>query len=121
MISAEFFPTPSVIEWARVESGLRADFLAKKLAVKPEQVKAWERGDRIPTVRQVEKLADVLHRPMSVFFMPEPPRIAAISNWTTIVKPDGGTAGLSYLRNRRPDAVSRCFQTISYLSEKRPT
>jgi Zn-dependent peptidase ImmA (M78 family)/transcriptional regulator with XRE-family HTH domain len=79
MTNAEFSPTPSVIEWARVESGLQADLLAKRLAVKPERLRAWESGEAVPTVRQVEKMAGVLHRPVSLFFMPEPPRVAPIA------------------------------------------
>jgi ribosome-binding protein aMBF1 (putative translation factor) len=43
---------PTVLIWARQESGYPPEPVAKRLKVKPESLLAWERGDLKPTVRQ---------------------------------------------------------------------
>lgn len=53
--------------------------VAKWLAVKPERIEQWERGDRKPTVRQAQKLAKVYHRPLGVFFLPQPPSLPPLA------------------------------------------
>jgi Zn-dependent peptidase ImmA (M78 family)/transcriptional regulator with XRE-family HTH domain len=64
---------PTVLTWARQESGYPPEPVAKRLNVKLERLLAWERGDLKPTVRQAQDLAKVYHRPFGVFFLPEPP------------------------------------------------
>ena len=59
---------PSLLAWAREESGYELEQVAKRLQVKGERLMAWEKGERQPTMRQVETLARLLHRPLSVFF-----------------------------------------------------
>ncbi|MCZ7560799.1 MAG: XRE family transcriptional regulator [Burkholderiaceae bacterium] len=74
MSATEFAPVnPKVLAWARTEGGWRPEQVAKTLNVKPERIVAWERGERNPTFRQVEKLARFFHRPLSVFFQSTPP------------------------------------------------
>ncbi len=70
---------PSLLAWAREESGYALDKIAKRLNVKEEHVAAWEKGERQPTLRQVENLARFLHRPLSVFFMPRPPQLPPLA------------------------------------------
>lgn len=70
---------PSVLTWARSESGYAVDRVASRLQVKPEKVEAWERGERTPTLRQVQKLARFFHRPLNVFFMPSPPQVPPLA------------------------------------------
>lgn len=70
---------PSLLAWAREESGYALDRVAKRLNVKEERVAAWEAGERQPTLRQVENLARFLHRPLSVFFMPRPPQLPPLA------------------------------------------
>lgn len=66
---------PAVVAWARAESGYGVDRAARSLQVKPARVLAWESGDRQPTSRQLEKLAHLYRRPLSVFFLQQPPEI----------------------------------------------
>ena len=66
---------PSVLDWARKESGYTTETVAKRLNVKPERLLAWERGELKPTVRQAQNLAKLYHRPFGVFFLPEPPTL----------------------------------------------
>lgn len=70
---------PSLLAWARVESGYDVDYVAKRLQVREERVAEWEKGERQPTLRQVESLARFFHRPLSVFFMPRPPQLPPLA------------------------------------------
>lgn len=70
---------PSVLTWARSESGYAIGRVASRLQVKPEKVEAWERGERTPTLRQVQELARFFHRPLNVFFMPSPPQVTPLA------------------------------------------
>ncbi len=68
-IQAEVNPT--LLVWAREESGYPAETVAKRLGVKLDRLEAWERGERKPTVRQTQELAKYYHRPFGVFFLPQ--------------------------------------------------
>ena len=70
---------PSLLAWARAESGYDVDHVAKRLQVKEERIAEWEKGERKPTLRQVELLARFFHRPLSVFFMPRPPQLPPLA------------------------------------------
>jgi len=70
---------PSVLLWARQDSGWSREEVAKKLAIKVERLQAWESGEKLPTVRQVQNLARFLHRPLSTFFQPAPPVLPPLS------------------------------------------
>lgn len=70
---------PQLLIWAREQSGHDADRIAKRLQVKAARVLAWEAGEQKPTFRQVEKLAQFLHRPFSVFFLPAPPQLSPLA------------------------------------------
>jgi len=66
---------PEVLRWARKESGYPTDRVANRLNVKEERVRAWEKGERQPTERQLEELAKFLRRPLGIFFLPRPPQL----------------------------------------------
>jgi len=70
---------PAVVAWARAESGYAVERAARSIQVKPERILAWESGDRQPTPRQLEKLAHVYRRPLSVFFLQQPPQIPPLA------------------------------------------
>jgi len=70
---------PTVLEWARKESGYAVNRVADRLHVKPERIEAWERGERPPTLRQVQELARFFHRPLNVFFLPAPPQVPPLA------------------------------------------
>ena len=80
MPAGETIPVnPSLLVWAREESGYALERVAKRLQVKEERVEAWEKGERQPTFRQVEELAKFLHRPLSVFFLSRPPQLPPLA------------------------------------------
>lgn len=80
MPSASPIPVnPQLLSWARAQSGYDLARTAKRLNVKPEKLEAWERGERQPTVRQAEQLAQFFHRPLSIFFLPKPPQLLPLA------------------------------------------
>ena len=74
MPSQQYAPiSPNVLHWALLDSGWQIEEVAKKITVKPEKIISWESGKKLPTFKQVQKLAKVLHRPLSIFFQKMPP------------------------------------------------
>lgn len=73
---------PSVLIWARRESGYPIDRVARKLNIKKvERVASWEQpGGEVPTMRQVQLLARIYHRPLSLFFQPKPPKLPPLAS-----------------------------------------
>ena len=70
---------PSLLVWARKESGYDVEMVAQKLHVKEDKLVAWEKGEKQPTFRQAENLAHVFRRPLSLFFMPRPPHLPPLA------------------------------------------
>jgi Zn-dependent peptidase ImmA (M78 family)/transcriptional regulator with XRE-family HTH domain len=66
---------PALVRWAREAAGLTPQSAAKKLGVHPTKLAEWETPGAMerPTPRQLEKLADVVKRPVATFFLPAPP------------------------------------------------
>jgi len=70
---------PALLKWARDQSGYSLRELAKAIGVSDDRIQAWEQGERRPTVRQIQTLAKRLRRPFGVFFLPQPPVVAALA------------------------------------------
>ncbi len=66
---------PEVLIWARNSAGYSQEDAAHKLQVKPERYQAWETTDdeAKPTIKQLRRIAKLFKRPVSVFYLPEPP------------------------------------------------
>lgn len=62
---------PEVMQWARE----RAHLAIEDLAVKFPRLADWERGEVLPTLRQLEAFAKATHVPFGFLFLPEPPDI----------------------------------------------
>ena len=67
--------TPAVLSWARNQARLSIEEAAKKIPVKPDRYAAWEddKSDLKPTIKQLRKLSKVMHRPVSLFYLVDPP------------------------------------------------
>jgi Zn-dependent peptidase ImmA (M78 family)/transcriptional regulator with XRE-family HTH domain len=65
--------TPSVLVWARQTIGVPLEDAARRAGVTVDRVQAWEAGEAEPTVAKLRELAKLYQRPLSVFFLPEPP------------------------------------------------
>lgn len=59
--------------WARKTASLTLEAAAKAAHVPLEKLDAWEQGVDGPSIPELKKLANAYKRPISVFFLPEPP------------------------------------------------
>ena len=60
---------PELLRWARDRS--RIDESA--LALRFPQLAAWERGEKYPTLKQLETFAKATHTPVGFLFLQKPP------------------------------------------------
>ncbi|MBK8097456.1 MAG: ImmA/IrrE family metallo-endopeptidase [Planctomycetes bacterium] len=60
---------PELLRWACTRS--RIDRL--DLSARFPQIEAWDRGEKQPTLKQLEAFARATHTPLGYFFLPEPP------------------------------------------------
>lgn len=65
--------TPKLLRWARETSKMSINDIALKMKMKNEKIESWENGDDFPTINQLEKIAKYYRRPISIFYLPEPP------------------------------------------------
>ncbi len=71
---------PEIIKWARESAGWSIEEIARKLKTSIENYKRIELGIKKPTYRQLEILSKYFKRPLSVFFLPEPPQEEPIAS-----------------------------------------
>lgn len=71
--------TPALLKWARKESGYAPEPAAKRAGVPANKLLAWEQGEAKPTLRQAQALAKFYHRPLGVFFLPQPPSLPPLA------------------------------------------
>ena len=60
---------PNLLLWAQKRSGQNAEKLYKKFP----KLKAWEKGDIKPTLKQLETFAKAVHVPVAYLFLDKPP------------------------------------------------
>ena len=65
---------PDIIKWARERSGYTLQDIAKSFKKDIATISYWESGEKAPTYRQLEKLADKFKRPTALFFLPGIPQ-----------------------------------------------
>jgi len=58
-----------MLRWARERAGFDTDTLTRRIP----QLPAWERGEKQPTLKQLEDFAKATHTPIGYLFLPEPP------------------------------------------------
>lgn len=71
--------TPALLKWARKESGYDPEPAAKRAGVPADKLLAWEQGEAKPTLRQAQALAKFYHRPLGLFFLPQPPSLPPLA------------------------------------------
>ena len=74
-MAAQAFVNPRVVRWARERVGLTTTEAAERLDVSPDRIEDWERGDRYPTIRQAQTLAQRFFIPFGYLFLSDPPTI----------------------------------------------
>lgn len=65
---------PEIIRWSIETSGWSISELSKKIKVSEEIIQKWIKGEKDLTLKQLENLAKYVKRPLSVFFLPFPPK-----------------------------------------------
>lgn len=95
---------PGLLRWARERSRIAA----LKLSVRFPHVEAWERGEKQPTIKQLEAFAKATHTPFGFFFLPEPPdERLPIADFRTVgedvARPSGDLLDTIYAMQRRQD------------------
>jgi Zn-dependent peptidase ImmA (M78 family) len=90
--------SPRVLAWARGRSGLEVNELATRFPKLAE----WERGERVPTLKQLEDFARATHTPIGFLFLSEPPE-------EQVPIPDYRTIGDIGVRRPSPDLLDTIF------------
>lgn len=63
---------PDVLRWAREIAGYSLEEISKKQSL--SKFPQWEDGKSAPSYAQLEKIAEILHRPIALFFFPDRPQ-----------------------------------------------
>lgn len=61
--------SPEILRWACLRAGLDTQTILQKLP----QFSAWERGEKKPTLKQLERFSRIVHAPVGFMFLPAPP------------------------------------------------
>lgn len=70
---AEAHINPAILTWALERAGLDGQMLATRLHTGADRVSAWESGERKPTFKQAQRIAEITHIPFGYFYLPQPP------------------------------------------------
>lgn len=89
---------PKMLIWARKKCGLDLVGAAKRISVKTEQLESWEKEESHPTIHQAMKMAEVYRRPLSLFYLDEPPKDFSISMTDFRRLPDMSSSHYIYRR-----------------------
>ncbi|MEA1994202.1 MAG: XRE family transcriptional regulator [Euryarchaeota archaeon] len=63
---------PKIFQWLRESSGWSIEDVVKRLNTSIKVVRAIEKGERQPTLRQLKVLSKAYKRPLAAFFLPKP-------------------------------------------------
>jgi len=64
-----------MLVWARERQHVKEEALARSLHLKAGKIRDWERGEAMPTLRQAEKLAELLKVPLPFLYLKSPPSV----------------------------------------------
>jgi len=66
---------PRLLRWARESAGMQLEEAARLIPPKSvDALRAWETGEKKPTIKQARDAAKVYKRPFSVLYFDEPPK-----------------------------------------------
>jgi Zn-dependent peptidase ImmA (M78 family) len=89
---------PELLRWARERAGFTVDMLFKRMP----RLAAWESGDVKPTLKQIERFAQIVHVPVGYMFLNEPPI-------ESIPIQDFRTPGNKHLNQPSPDLLETIY------------
>ena len=109
MARIEALVKPHMLKWIREKSGFDLFSAAKRIGIKPERLKEWEEGSRKPTIKQAIKMAEIYKRPLSLFYLDEPPKDfqVAMKDFRTLPPGLPGTYSPALLLEHRSAASRR--------------
>lgn len=94
---------PELLRWARERAGRSLENLRKKFS----HIESWERGEALPTLKQLEAFAKATYVPIGYLFLAEPPE-------EQVPIPDLRTMGGKPLEAPSPDLLD-----VLYLCQRR--
>ncbi|MHB1467812.1 MAG: ImmA/IrrE family metallo-endopeptidase [Solirubrobacteraceae bacterium] len=89
----------ALIAWAQKRSRVPRDTLLARFPA----LEAWETGERLPTLKQLEKFAQATHTPVGYLLMAEPPE-------DTLPVPDFRTLGEAEVGHASPDLLDTVYE-----------
>lgn len=89
---------PSLLRWARERAGLTPADLAGRFP----KLEAWEAGETLPTLNQIERFARGVHVPVGYLFLPAPPE-------EPLPIPDFRTMGGAPIHRPSPNLLDMLF------------
>ena len=104
---------PELLRWARERSGREGGYLEKRFP----RLEAWERGEALPTFKQLEDFAKAAYTPIGYLFLQEPPL-------EELPVTDFRTMGSAEIRRPSPnllDTIYLCQQRQDWYREEART
>lgn len=89
---------PEMLRWARERAGRGVRDLERRIP----QLPAWERGEKEPTLKQLEDFAKATHTPVGFLFLAEPPE-------EVVPIPDFRTVADTGVRRPSPDLLDTLY------------
>ncbi|MBN1293422.1 MAG: ImmA/IrrE family metallo-endopeptidase, partial [Candidatus Latescibacteria bacterium] len=89
---------PALLRWACDRAGMNTPMVAEKIP----QLPAWERGEKRPTLKQLEKFANKVHVPVGYLLLPTPPK-------EHLPIPDFRTVGNMKIGHPSPDLLETIY------------
>jgi Zn-dependent peptidase ImmA (M78 family) len=74
MTRQEAIITPAVMRWARESARLSPEDASKRIGLPVEDLEAWEKGEKYPSMAQARKASEAYKRSLAIFYLPEPPK-----------------------------------------------
>ncbi len=108
---------PAMLRWARERAGLSLPDAAQKMGLKdkPERLHAWEQGDKLPTFRQAQEIAQALHIPFGYLFLSSPPQtIPPVADFRSLPEVAQGK-----FSSELEDVLNDAFRKRDWLRERR--
>jgi len=89
---------PELLQWACERAGLDTQIVSRRVP----QLHAWVEGKIKPTLKQVERFANIVHAPVGFLFLPKPPV-------ESLPIPDFRTIGNAHVGHPSPDLLETIY------------
>ena len=101
---------PALLGWAKNRSGRSTEFFRQRFP----KFDSWERGETLPTLKQLEDFARATYTPFGFFFLDKPPiEILPITDFRTM-----GDSAISYPSPGLLDTIYLCQNRLDWYREE---